>query len=1066
MRSVACRSALLLAALIPASTLTACKGGSSYGVDEAAGLGSAEVIVSSSSALLTQQVGLVRITVRAAGVPDVLQDLTRVGDTFQGVVNRLPAGKDRIFIAEARQSATGPVLFRGEVDKVTIEAGKTAAVAIVLQEAIAKTPFQNSAPRILALSASNTNVGPRESIQVRVQAMDPDGDSLRIQWTSPAGVFADASKDETTWTAPDGAVSVPLAVRVSDPKGASVTMSVTVQVSNIGSAAVSATFNLWPEVRSISAAPSARLVPGQAVQLTADVLDRDGDALTYIWTHDCSRGRFNDARLASPTFTVDEVDPRGACALTVDVEDARKGKGRGTLSLQTAPVPTGGQPPVIEAQYQSILEAVPGETVELRFRARDPESQPLTVTWAATLGTLGAPQSLGNGEYRMLWTAPTNFGATPPAPPPSARVQASVRDNGGQVTLVTFFVAPDTRDCFPGDASAVPPRPADAECINTQSRRVCSPLGRWQAAEYCGDNGVCGGGLCVAPPTANLALWLRGDRGVETQPGGAVSRWRDQSGLGNDAVPLVGNATTVQAAAIAGYPALTFQGSSMQVAHHPSIDPGASQSFTVAAVVRVNVNQPVPNPDLTMLGILNKSSHGTIQGWQLFSRNPAGNFAAEVGALSGVLSAESLDSRYRLETSTYHLVTAVFERSPAQVSLSVNGSMQGRFAVPHLTGNLSTSEPLRIGVERTQRYFMHGAIAEVLYYGRALPDADRAVAETYLAKKYGLSLAPSTCGGGQSACLANNVPYCAALQTDASNCGVCGRSCLGGACVAGVCQPVALASGMNQPAGIAIDANNVYFTTFGGGSVHRVAKNGGPVALLASGVPQSHGIVTDGTAVYWANLTSTGAIRRVPVGGGSVSSLTGPLNGPAWPALFNGQVYWANNGAGTIMRVPTGGGPAETLVSGQSFPGWVAPSAAGLFWSNNSASGSVYRAGVSGQSPTPIATALASPHRVVVHNGTVYWTEAGSGRIMRSGTDGSFVSLVQAEPAGPEGLVVDLSHLYWTNNQTGTISRRVRWLPGSTVIASGQGTPKDLAEDASAIYWTNFGDGRVMRLAK
>jgi hypothetical protein len=65
------------------------------------------------------------------------------------------------------------------------------------------------------------------------------------------------------------------------------------------------------------------------------------------------------------------------------------------------------------------------------------------------------------------------------------------------------------------------------------------------------------------------------------------------------------------------------------------------------------------------------------------------------------------------------------------------------------------------------------------------------------------------CQGGSCACAAMCQGACADTSRDANNCGACGHDCLGGACQAGLCQPLTLASGQGNLRRIVVDASSV-----------------------------------------------------------------------------------------------------------------------------------------------------------------------------------------------------------------------------------------------------------------
>ena len=84
------------------------------------------------------------------------------------------------------------------------------------------------------------------------------------------------------------------------------------------------------------------------------------------------------------------------------------------------------------------------------------------------------------------------------------------------------------------------------------------------------------------------------------------------------------------------------------------------------------------------------------------------------------------------------------------------------------------------------------------------------------------------------------------------NCAACGKGCDGG-CVGGVCQPVLLAGGLNNPAGIAVDATSVYWVDEGDGTVMKCAIAGcsGAPSVLAAGQTHPVAIAVDTQNVYW-----------------------------------------------------------------------------------------------------------------------------------------------------------------------------------------------------------------------
>jgi hypothetical protein len=113
------------------------------------------------------------------------------------------------------------------------------------------------------------------------------------------------------------------------------------------------------------------------------------------------------------------------------------------------------------------------------------------------------------------------------------------------------------------------------------------------------------------------------------------------------------------------------------------------------------------------------------------------------------------------------------------------------------------------------------------------------------------------CNSGFANCDGDDANGCETnLQNDASNCSACGHGCLGGTCAIGVCQPVVIGTVQARLAGITVDATNVYYATngalLGASAITRIEKDGKNALAIASNQPRTlYGIASDATFVYF-----------------------------------------------------------------------------------------------------------------------------------------------------------------------------------------------------------------------
>ena len=243
-----------------------------------------------------------------------------------------------------------------------------------------------------------------------------------------------------------------------------------------------------------------------------------------------------------------------------------------------------------------------------------------------------------------------------------------------------------------------------------------------------------------------------------------------------------------------------------------------------------------------------------------------------------------------------------------------------------------------------------------------------------------------------------------------------------------------LTTGLDQPAGIAVDGAGVYFTVWATPSetptLMKVPLDGGAAAALAAGfwvnpIAVSHGVVY-GTGSANAQDTST-YLLSVLVGGGAVTTLA-PASVPnarydftSGIAVEGTNVYWAWSDSSPtnpapIMKMAVDGGPATTLAMGSGVRGF-AVDGVNLYWTN-SGDDTVMKVPSSGGSASTLAANL-TVGGIATDGQYVYVTSGRQcGSVLKIAVDGSSITTLATGQLGVGSIVVDATSVYWAATTT------------------------------------------------
>ena len=217
----------------------------------------------------------------------------------------------------------------------------------------------------------------------------------------------------------------------------------------------------------------------------------------------------------------------------------------------------------------------------------------------------------------------------------------------------------------------------------------------------------------------------------------------------------------------------------------------------------------------------------------------------------------------------------------------------------------------------------------------------------------------------------------------------------------GATPPTELARIPSEVLWVEVDATRIYFAGISGeltADIFSIPKAGGALTTVASAVLTPGAFATDAQFIYWVSVgtpagedfLSDGAVRRVAKSGGAVQTLVTGLSFPIAITVAGGNVYYGETGIATgntsagLRRVPVDGGAVAKLYD--SLPvGSIAVDDANVYFA-------AYRLGtglidvdripIGGGAPVTLAANLDFADGLVIQSGSVYYVaennEAGS----------------------------------------------------------------------------------------
>jgi glucose/arabinose dehydrogenase len=286
-----------------------------------------------------------------------------------------------------------------------------------------------------------------------------------------------------------------------------------------------------------------------------------------------------------------------------------------------------------------------------------------------------------------------------------------------------------------------------------------------------------------------------------------------------------------------------------------------------------------------------------------------------------------------------------------------------------------------------------------------------------------------------------------------------------------VVLPTALATGLDDPRGIALVGDTLYVAERGGGRVVAVPRGGGTLRTVLADRRGPHGIATDGSVLV-VSVREAGEVLRVTLDG-DVAVIASGLTSPGEVRVHAGDAYWfdlgGDAGAGTLWRASLGGGPKSPVADDVISPSGIATGGSGVYFTAlgaRGAKGNVF-AVVPDSGVSVLAATSQHPRGIAADEaaGWVYWAAqkgvspgAGEGFVQRTNLDGGTTARLGEAASGVERVVVRDGWLYFTTSQT---LSRVPVAGGAIEDLAIQTHAGDLVVTDDAVLWTDSQAGKV-----
>jgi hypothetical protein len=301
----------------------------------------------------------------------------------------------------------------------------------------------------------------------------------------------------------------------------------------------------------------------------------------------------------------------------------------------------------------------------------------------------------------------------------------------------------------------------------------------------------------------------------------------------------------------------------------------------------------------------------------------------------------------------------------------------------------------------------------------------------------------------------------------------------------------ALASGlgslsMTNSSVMAVSAGNAYWSELGTvsgcciagatGAIRRVALTGGAVSTIVGGADLPGSVTLDGTNLVWTEAWRVG--KATSTGANPTTLASGIAANMARIAADATSIYVLDGSF--IKKIPLGGGQAEKLANTSPLLDDlslvvqdIATDGSSVYWTTagGPSAPAVRKVSVSGGAVTIIGTGggFVNPQdcywRIAVQGGFVYWSSGGTSggiscAVNRVPTGGGTVTTVVDYPYLAD-FTVDDSHVYFSDGSSNYAIHKIPLGGGAISLVSSSAAGWVMTNYGSRLYWVDLAVGTV-----